>query len=59
MKGDKTMSYEQAINYLRSSGMSDEQIKTIVNAIRYDISYDIVEKIFDLLETKEITNVQH
>ena len=30
---DKGMTREQAINYLKSTGMSDEQIKAVVNAI--------------------------
>lgn len=48
------MNYEQAKNYLKSSGMSEEQIAAVVNGI----SSDIIDAIIDLLTVlKEKTNV--
>ena len=44
------MNYEQAINYLKSSGMSEEQIKTVVNAIRSEQ----IDTIFDTIMNKLI-----
>lgn len=38
------MTKEQAINYLRSSGMSEEQIETIINALTPNIHDKEVEK---------------
>lgn len=62
------MNYEQAVNYLKSSGMSEEQIETVVNAIRSEqietlvnaFAYAIIDTMTDLLvELKEDINVQH
>lgn len=62
------MDYEQAINYLRSSGMSEEQIETVVNAIKTEqietlvnaFAYSIIDTMADLLvELKEDIHVQH
>ena len=39
------MNYEQAVNYLKSSGMSEEQIAAVVNGI----GSDIIDAIIDLL----------
>lgn len=47
------MNYEQAINYLKSSGMSEEQIATVVNGI----GSDLIDAIIELLTVlKEITH---
>lgn len=60
------MNYEQAINYLKSSGMSEEQIETVVNAIQNEqietivnaVVYSLIDTLTDLLITlKEDKNV--
>lgn len=47
------MTYEQAINYLRSSGMSDEQIETVVNAIKSELIDGMITLLNEVKDTKE------
>lgn len=60
------MNYKQALNYLKSSGMSEEQIKTVVNAIKSELienildtyTYSLIDYMADLLiKLKEEKNV--
>ena len=60
------MNYEQAVNYLKSSGMSEEQIETVVKAIQNEqietivntVVYSLIDTLTDLLITlKEDKNV--
>ena len=47
------MNYEQAVNYLKSSGMSEEQIKTVVNTIGSHMIDAIIEILTTLKENSQ------